>query len=130
MPRKGRSLSLRGALSLCALSGLLLSLAFPPAGLWPLAWVALVPWVTVLRTGGRAASILGSWLAGIVFFGVLLSWMRLFGVSVWLLTALSFGTLLLLWALGVRAAGRLRPVFRLLAVPTLWCGVEWLRGLG
>ena len=57
---------------LCALSGALLALCFPAPGLWPLAWVALVPWLVALRLAGGGGALLGSWLGGFVFYGVLI----------------------------------------------------------
>ena len=128
--RDGRSLSRRGRLALCLLSGLLLSLAFPPAGLWWLAWVALVPWMAALRMGSRLWAFLGSWLGGMAFFGVLLSWLHLFGLSVWLLVTVLLGAYLAIWGVCVRRLGHFRPAARLLGTAALWCGVEWTRGLG
>lgn len=128
--RQGRSLSSRGTLILCVLSGLLLSLAFPPAGWWPLAWVALVPWLAALRTGARFSTFVGSWLGGMAFFGALLYWLHLFGLSVWLLVMLLLGATLAIWGLCVRRLGHFRPATRLLGTAVLWCGVEWARGLG
>jgi apolipoprotein N-acyltransferase len=123
-------LSLRGSLILCALSGLLLSLCFPPAGLWFLAWVALVPWLVALRTGRGWASLLGSWVGGLVFFAALLYWLYLFGISVWLLAAAALALWLMVWGISVRWIGSLGPLPRLIGAAVLWCGVEWMRGLG
>jgi apolipoprotein N-acyltransferase len=128
--RPGRSLSLRGTLVLCVLSGLLLSLAFPPAGLWPLAWVALVPWIAALRTGSRFGAFLGSWLGGMAFFGALLYWLHLFGISVWLVVTILLGAALAVWGVCARRLGHFRAATRILGTAVLWCGVEWARGLG
>ncbi len=130
MARTSRSLSLRGTLALCALSGLLLSLSFPPVGLWPLAWVALVPWLAALRGSTRLGAFLGSLVGGAVFFGFLLSWLRLFGVSVWGMAVLLLSVELTIWGLAVRGLSNSRPVARLLGTAVLWCGWEWARGLG
>jgi len=128
--RQSRSLSRRGTLLLCALSGLLLSLAFPPAGLWPLAWVALVPWIAALRAGSRFGALLGSWIGGMVFFGALLYWLSLFGLSVWLIVTVLLGAALAIWGGCVRRIEHLRPAARVLGTAVLWCGMEWARGLG
>jgi apolipoprotein N-acyltransferase len=66
-----------------AASGLLLSLSFPPAGLWPLAFVALVPLLIVLHRGSpgprdpspapRGAR-WAPWIAGVVFNVVTFCW--------------------------------------------------------
>jgi apolipoprotein N-acyltransferase len=60
----------------CVLSGVLAALAFPPWGLWPVAWVALVPWGLAVKgqspvgaglltglTGWVAAALAGHFLA-------------------------------------------------------------------
>jgi apolipoprotein N-acyltransferase len=109
---------------------LLLSLCFPPAGLWFLAWVALVPWITALRLGRGWAASLGSWVGGFVFFCSLCYWLYLFGISVLVLAGALLGLWLVLWAMAVRWIGRLGPAPRMLGIAVLWAGVEWVRGLG
>src|SRR3989304_9122762 len=84
---------------LAALTGLGLFLSFPPAALWPVAFVALVPLLVALdRTRPRSAFWLGT-LAGIAFYPLNLSWashaMRVYGGLSWgpsllLLLLLSF----------------------------------------
>lgn len=66
---------LPGALALTALSGALYGLAFPPVGWWPLAWVALVPFLVALR-GSRPRRAIG---LGVVL-GITLS----YGVGTWM----------------------------------------------
>jgi apolipoprotein N-acyltransferase len=61
-------------------SGLLLSAAFPPLDLGPLALVALVPLLWVWRDAGPRAGAAYGGVAGIAFFGVLVEWSRYFGV--------------------------------------------------
>ena len=130
MAQHRTTLSLRATTLLCALSGLLLSLCFPPAGLWFLAWVALVPWIVALRLSRGGAAFIGSWVGGFVFFGALCYWLYLFGVSVLALAAAAFGLWLALWAMSVRWIGRLGTAPRMIGIAVLWCGVEWVRGLG
>jgi apolipoprotein N-acyltransferase len=61
------------------LGSLLLFLAFPPAGLWPLAWLAPVAWVHLIRReelpGKRPYRSL--WLAGACFWLSVLYWLCL-----------------------------------------------------
>ncbi len=123
-------LRLRGTLIVCGLSGALLALAFPRPGWWPLAWVALAPWLVAIRLSTGGAALLGSWLGGFVFFGVLLYWLGLFGVSVWAVACLILGFALCLWGAGVRRMGKLSPTARVVGAAALWCGIEWARGLG
>jgi len=128
--RSTKSLSLCGAVGLCALSGALLALCFPPAGLWFLAWVALVPWLVALRAGSRWGAAIGSWVGGFAFFGVLLYWLSLFGVSLWALGCVMLALWLLVWGMLARWTGKLGPPLRIVGTAVLWCGVEWARGLG
>jgi apolipoprotein N-acyltransferase len=124
------NLRLRGALLLCGVSGALLALCFPAPGWWPLAWIALVPWFVVLRRGPVGGALLGSWFGGFVFFGLLVYWLALFGLSVWFLACLMLGIALLAWGAGVRWMARLTPPARIIGAAALWCGLEWVRGLG
>ncbi|MFB3881634.1 MAG: apolipoprotein N-acyltransferase [Armatimonadota bacterium] len=127
--RRG-NLRLRGALLLCALSGALLALAFPRPGWWPLVWIALVPWMVAVRLATGWGAVLGSWLGGFVFLGILLYWLGLFGISVWFVASLAFSIPLLAWGLGVRWMGKLAPPARIIGAAVLWTGLEWARGLG
>jgi apolipoprotein N-acyltransferase len=62
---------LGAALALTTLSGVLYGLAFPPVGWWPLAWVALVPFlVAVANATPRHAAGLGLWLGITASYGV------------------------------------------------------------
>ncbi|MBA0051090.1 apolipoprotein N-acyltransferase [Streptomyces sp. AJS327] len=121
----------RGALALPA--GALPALAFPEPGLWWLAWVALVPWLFLLRTarGPREAALTG-WLGGT---GLILA------VHHWLLPSLHVFLLLLaplmgaLWApwgvLVRRLLGGRPGTGRLLAaaglIPAGWLLIELVR---
>jgi len=85
------------------LGAALLWAAFPPVDFWPLAFVAPVPWVLLIRrrelAGGRTYSDL--WLAGLIFW-----------LFVWLSRV---------------AVHRLRvPV--IVAAPAVWTGLELVRG--
>jgi apolipoprotein N-acyltransferase len=111
------------------LSGILLALAFPPLGLWPLAWVAPGLFYTLLHSPRHTTG------AG-YFFGVGLfllggQWVRVLAVPLWLLLPLFPGSLFALYGL---ANGLLLPRLPLLARPlvfsVLWALFEWLRGLG
>jgi apolipoprotein N-acyltransferase len=112
------------------LSGALLAVAFPSLGLWPVAWVALVPWLVALRLSTGWAAAAASWLGGFVFFGLLLYWLGLFGWTVWALACSLLSLAPLAWGLGVRWTGRLTPVARIAGAAMLWGGLEWARGLG
>lgn len=112
-----------------AVSGLLLFLAFPPAGIWPVAFVALCPWLWIVRRGGAGRGALLGFVFGVAFFGATLYWIFLFGALAWsALTAMSAVSTALVGALvpGVVRPGR--PIVSAVAVASLWTVVDWIRG--
>ncbi|HEX6131752.1 MAG TPA: apolipoprotein N-acyltransferase, partial [Actinomycetota bacterium] len=121
--------SLLASLGLCVLGGLALSLAFPPAGLWPVAFVALTPLLWTLRAAGPARGALLGLAYGAAFFGATLSWIALFGELAW--TALVLLSAASTALFGVLATAMLRPghPWRSAAgVAALWTAGELLRG--
>ncbi|MFE7748732.1 apolipoprotein N-acyltransferase [Streptomyces sp. NPDC057428] len=127
----------RGAVTVCA--GALPALAFPAPSLWWFAYVALVPWMLLIRsagTGRRAA--LDGWLGGVGFMIAVHHWlMPSLHVFIVVLAAL----LGLLWAPWGLLVARLlggspsvrRSVAAVLVVPSGWLMIELVRsweGLG
>ena len=116
-------------LLIAALSGLALSLAFPPIGAWPVALVAPAPlfWL-VARARPRRGLVLG--LAfGFAFFGVTLAWISLFGKAAWL--ALTLLSALWVAAFGALAPGVVRegrPMLSAFGLAGLWTAVDFARG--
>ena len=54
---------------LCVASGLMLWLAFPPVGIWPLGWLATLPWLYLIsqqKMLGRRPY-LQVWIAGLAY---------------------------------------------------------------
>lgn len=127
----------RGAAAL--LAGALPALAFPAPSLWWLAYVALVPWLLLIRsadTGRRAA--LDGWLGGTGFVLAVHHWlMPSLHVFILVLAAL-LGLLWAPWGLlvsrllgGASSAGR--SVAAVAVVPSGWLMIELVRsweGLG
>ncbi|MBD0269873.1 MAG: apolipoprotein N-acyltransferase, partial [Cyanobacteria bacterium Co-bin8] len=76
--RSGLTLSLSWKTALLAMgSGLLMSLATPPLGLWPLAWFGLIPlWGLVLASNGQSWRVVFAYglIWGVGFHGSVLSW--------------------------------------------------------
>lgn len=106
-------------------SATLLLLSFPPASLWPIAWVALVPWLAyVVQERIRWRALLLSYAGGFAFFAVGLGWMRHVAVVAPLAGGLVYG---LHWLLFAWAARSLRGP-RWLSWPVAWMALEWLRG--
>lgn len=109
-----------------ASSALLLFLAGEPVGFGALAWVALVPLlVAVVREERPGWTLLYGLFFGLVYFGVHLSWIFLFGWMAW--TALTF-TLALYSSVATLVAGLTRRLpFTPLFVAGAWTAAELVR---
>ncbi|MFJ2055469.1 apolipoprotein N-acyltransferase [Streptomyces sp. NPDC087908] len=127
----------RSLLAVCF--GALPALAFPAPGLWWWAYLALVPWLLLIRTapGARRAALDG-WLGGIGFVLAVHHWL-LPSLHVFLLPVSALlGLLWLPWAWLVRSLiggtpPALRAAVALVAVPSGWLLIELVRsweGLG
>lgn len=121
---------------LAVLSAILLFLSFPNANLFPLAWVALVPFFIALRhtANGKPTFWIG-YLTGFLFFGGLLTaiallypYANIFATLVGYLllvgyTALYFGVFSILMRRVPWRSGLLFPV----AAAVIWTALEWVR---
>lgn len=131
----------RGREALVALvSGLLLTLSFPPFHLLLPPFVALVPWLWRLGTlppgrEGRDAALRTGFGLGLVYFGLTLYW--LFAALVWYTVISLLGYLITVFILSCLTAGvaalvhaggsRLRVPMWVIA-PAAWTAAEWLQG--
>src|SRR5206468_8872735 len=70
------------------LSGAGCVLAFPPADVSFVAWIALVPLFLAARGGSPRAAFWLGYLWGLVAYGGILWWMTAFGPAVWILITL------------------------------------------
>lgn len=71
------------------LSAVLGILAFPPISLWPLAWISLVPFLSV-ATDPSVPRIFGkAWRAGVVFYGGVLYWVGFNSGAPWYMSAIA-----------------------------------------
>jgi apolipoprotein N-acyltransferase len=127
----------RGAAALCA--GALPALAFPTPSLWWFAYVALVPWLLLIRsarTGRRAAA--DGWLGGMGFMLAVHQWLM---PSLHMFIVVLAALLGLLWAPWGLLVARLiggspsarRSVAAVVVVPSGWLMIELVRsweGLG
>ncbi len=116
-----------------ALSGqLLLWAAFPPLNLAPLAWLAPVPWIWLVRRGTLPGKrpYLALWFASFVFHLAVFYWVTL---PHW---ATSFGWLALAFYLGLyfpvfvglsRVAVHVLRVPVIVAAPVIWTALEFAR---
>jgi apolipoprotein N-acyltransferase len=109
-------------------AGILSSLAFPPAGLWPIAFLSLVPLLWALRDRGALRGAVVGFCFGVGLFGASLYWILLFGEMAW-------GALVVLMAASAALFGSLlpavtktrQPFIRVLGVASLWILVDTLR---
>ncbi|MEZ6175958.1 MAG: apolipoprotein N-acyltransferase [Candidatus Scalinduaceae bacterium] len=104
---------------------LLLSFSFPVPGTSYLAWIAFVPWLLILSTGYKVWFF--SYVIGITFFVINLSWLRHVTFSGWIL--LSFYLAAYFFSFGsisyyLRKRLRLPYVF---TVPFVWISFEYIR---
>ncbi len=118
-------------LFLAALSGLVMSFALIQPGTWLAAWIGLVPLFIAIRYLKSVQAALCGLIAGLVYYGIILHWMTLFGYAPWALLALYQA---LYWAAFAGLAVRLSPQ-RIgwrgyVAIPAAWVVVEYLRTLG
>ncbi len=110
--------------------GLLLTLAYPPAGWWPLGPVAVAMITAAIWRPGtgrplRRGALLG-FLTGAAFFVVLLFWLRVIGPDAWLLLAIVQAAYFAPLGAGIAAVARLRlaPLW----AACLWVAEEAVRG--
>ncbi len=113
---------------LSASAGMLLFLSFPPADLWPVAFVALVPWLVAIgATRSYRRAVLCGAVAALAFYLPSFAWVASVALTGWLgltvycglYVAVAGGIIRLLQ----RSAGALWPLLAAL----LWAGLELLR---
>ncbi|HEY1331713.1 MAG TPA: apolipoprotein N-acyltransferase [Actinomycetota bacterium] len=116
------------AFSAALATGLLLTLANPPADLGPVAFVALVPLLWAMTTSRpRRAALLG-FVAGAAYYGVLVSWQLILGWIAWLPLVVSQAAWLGLFGwLAPRLWRARRPFGSALMVAALWTAIDWAR---
>lgn len=121
--------------ALCVLlgvaGGVLLYLChFPVAWGW-LGWVALVPFLALVRSPARPRRIyLAAWLGGLVFYIPVLQWMRVADPRMyftWIALALHCSLFVVLGVYLIRRLDRRTRLPLVLTVPVVWTALEFLR---
>jgi apolipoprotein N-acyltransferase len=105
------------AIGVSALAGLVMWLAFPPVAFGPYV-IAGVALTACWRASWRRGLGLGA-ITGMVFFGLLLGWMRVIGWDAWLLLTLLCASWFALTGMGTALVSRLP------AAP-VWIGSWWV----
>ncbi|MBC7932127.1 MAG: hypothetical protein H7Z38_16330, partial [Rubrivivax sp.] len=125
--------------SLVAASALLLLLAFPDFGVWPLAWVALVPLLfTIARRPRAPQSFLLGLAAGTLFFFTSCHWLTfpmiryaeipvVLANILFIPAALAGGLFPALFALALSRVCARWGAAAVLVAPILWAATEWAR---
>ncbi len=125
-----RRLRLRRRLTvalLCVLSSVLLAASFAPFDLWPLAYVAMVPWMLALSAGTRRRwALLWGWLAGLLFWAGMLYWLWWITLPGYFATVAYLSAYWFIAAFIVRAAIRQRMPMALI-FPLVWVALEFAR---
>ena len=119
-----RGLTVLGA---CLASAVLLRLSFPVPGWFPVAWVALVPWLVVLRTATGREAIGGSVVMGLAAAGLGFSWQFIVTVLGGTGLVIYVGAYFVAFAWLLRAMLRRFRLPLVVAAPVLWVGLEYLR---
>src|SRR5688572_6821225 len=105
------------------ITGLLLYLAEPPLGLWPLGFVALIPLMHAAERSRRYRSVaIGGFLAGVTFFAPGLFWLTSTTIIGWAALALYCATYVAVFALLARFTSNI------LALAAGWILLEFIRG--
>src|SRR5262249_43598248 len=130
---RGPANFLQSTLGLGLLASLLVFISLPPLDLWPLAWVAPVPWLLLARQeklGGRRPY-RALWIAGFAFWLAAIHWLRLphwttyFG---WLALSFYLAFYLPVFVGLTRVAVQRLGISIVVAAPVVWTGVEMARG--
>jgi apolipoprotein N-acyltransferase len=129
VPRERRITSRR--FFLAVLSGVLFALSFPPADLGILAWIALVPLLLSIDGVEPRRAFRFGYLGGFTACLLVVSWLRVYGLPVWLLLSAYLALQFAAFAGAYRWIAQKRPAWiGIAAVPLLWTSLEYLRSSG
>ncbi len=107
---------------------ILLGMSFPEPDLPLLAWVALIPWLFLIGSPQADRIVLTSWLIGIVFFTVKLSWLGHATNIGWLLLSSYLSVYFLIFGILCSYLYRNLDLPLPLLAPFLWVSLEYIRG--
>ncbi len=127
------------SLAFTALSGLLLAGALPHLDWGGLAWVGLVPFLTLFPFKNTRTAFAHGLVLGVFYLGVMAYWVGVFAGHIigpalsvvgWALVTLYQAFYIGVWAVGTQWLWRRGIWARRLGVPALWAIVEWWRQSG
>ncbi len=127
-----RPAGMRGALLLSMSAGFLMWASFPPLDFSPLAWLAPVPWLLLIRLKRPTRWMhVASYLGALCFTVPALQWMR-YGDPLmyfaWILLAVYVAAYVPAFIGITRIAVHRWKMPLLLSAPVIWTGLEYLRG--
>ncbi|MCL6554621.1 MAG: apolipoprotein N-acyltransferase [Firmicutes bacterium] len=115
-------------------TGALIAAVFPPWDLGWLAWVSLVPLLLVVRRAGPGRAFWLGCLAGLVAYGGLMEWIRVFGVPAWVALTVIMSVFLGAFAAAAAALARRYQGDHggawLWVIPLTWAAIEYGRSTG
>ena len=127
-PRPRPSLGLGCAAALAA--GLATSLAFPPVGAWPIAFIGVAPLLLLVRERTVPRAMLLGLCFGFGLFGATLYWIFLFGALAWTgLVGLSAASIAVFGAIATLIVRRGGVVWTAVALAAAWTAIDWIRGM-
>jgi apolipoprotein N-acyltransferase len=127
-PRPRPPLGLGCAAALAA--GLATSLAFPPVGAWPIAFVGVAPLLLLVRGRTVPRAMLLGLCFGVGLFGATLYWIFLFGVLAWTgLVGLSAASIAAFAAIATLIERRGGVMWTAVALAAAWTAIDWIRGM-
>ncbi len=110
------------------LTGALLYLSFPPVDLWWLSFIALVPFLLILRqVDSTLKVVLFAGIAGLSFYVPGLVWLASVAVAGWLLLAVYVTFYFCLFAAAARLCDLKAHRLYFLLLPTIWVAIEFIR---
>ncbi|NOZ21261.1 MAG: apolipoprotein N-acyltransferase [Planctomycetes bacterium] len=118
---------LKTNLILAAATVLSLTIAFPPIDLSPSAYVCLVPWLVLIRREKQRTVLWASWLIGLLFFFINVSWLRYVTYPAWFALALYLSLFFPVFGVTTRFMVRRSCLPLTVAAPVAWVGQEYLR---
>jgi apolipoprotein N-acyltransferase len=109
---------------------LLVGSVLNPAAGW-LVWIALVPFLVVLRSVGRTAGLLAGFGVGLIYFGTLFYWIALYEVRILVLTLVLSSLFFVVFSLLIIVAWEFagRAWYAVFIPPAAWLAATFLFSL-
>lgn len=112
---------------LCVAAGILLMLAFPRMGWWPLAWVSFVPLLYALGSARRRSAFFLGWIFGLVFFVLTLGWLVHVTMAGMLIMCMYLALYPACFAAACVHFRELPLVLRAFVLASVWAVLEFMR---